>query len=131
MITNYLYRQPSRRDGTFGIFAMPEFNWCCHSLEQQWINNTPFISCIPIGEYMVRWTKSNTFKRYTYEVTRVSGRSGIRIHPGNWFTDSTGCILFGQKIECINRKKQLVDPWDAVLGFQILMNGNQFKLIIQ
>jgi len=131
MITNYLYRQPSRRDGTFGIFAMPEFNWCCHSLEQQWINNTPFISCISTGTYTVQWTESPRLKRFTYQIMNVPGRSGIRIHSFNWYHESSGCTGFGIKAGIINRKKQLISSKDAVDEFEIMMSRNPFRLIIQ
>ena len=131
MITNHLYRQPSHNDGTFGIFVMPAHSWCCHSLERRWANNAVFVSCIPLGEYICKWTESRTFKRETYQVMNVDSRTGIRIHPGNWFTDSAGCIMFGRGVEYINGLKQLIDSKDAVEEFELLMNKNPFKLVIQ
>ena len=133
MILNYLYRQPSGLHGTFGIFAMPDFNWCCHSLEQRWVNNTPWVSCIPANAdgYIVKWTESPRLKRYTYQIMCVPGRSGNRIHPFNWFNESQGCTGFGQKVGVINRKKQLIDSGSAVKEFEILMNKNPFRLVVR
>lgn len=62
---------------------------------------------IPDGEYLVRLTLSPTFsKKYPYtvnldgkvpEVVGIAGHSGLRIHVGNYPSDTKGCILIGQK----------------------------------
>jgi hypothetical protein len=66
-------------------------------LELQWADNAPQVSCIPVGDYKLRWTLSNRFKRYTWQIMDVPGRSGIRVHSGNFagagLSDSLGCPL--------------------------------------
>lgn len=66
-------------------------------LELEWKDNAPQVSCIPPGEYRLAWTLSNRFKRHTWQVMDVPGRSGIRIHLGNFagakLSDSLGCPL--------------------------------------
>jgi hypothetical protein len=66
-------------------------------LELEWKDNAPQVSCIPPGEYRLAWTLSNRFKRHTWQVMDVPGRSGVRIHSGNFagakLTDSEGCPL--------------------------------------
>lgn len=62
---------------------------------------------IPDGEYLVRLSLSPTFsKKYPYvvnldgkvpEVIGIAGHSGLRIHVGNYPSDTKGCILIGQK----------------------------------
>ncbi len=62
---------------------------------------------IPDGEYLVRLSFSPTFsKKYPYtvnlggkvpEIIGVAGHSGLRIHVGNYPSDTHGCILIGQK----------------------------------
>lgn len=62
---------------------------------------------IPDGEYLVRLSLSPTFsKKYPYtvvlggkvpEVIGISGHSGLRIHVGNYPSETRGCILIGQK----------------------------------
>ena len=54
------------------------------------------IKSIPDGKYFLKYTFSSRFKRFLPEVYPTSGRSGIRIHAGNSFKDSQGCILVGQ-----------------------------------
>lgn len=67
------------------------------SLELPWHNNAPRISCIPAGAYPMKWTFSPTFNRMMWLVEDVPGRTGIRIHSGNYagdkVSDSLGCIL--------------------------------------
>lgn len=64
-------------------------------------------TCIPAGDYKVKLTMSNRFKRVlplVYNDSKtlavVSGKvkwEGIRIHPGNTDADTEGCLLPGQK----------------------------------
>ena len=51
---------------------------------------------IPTGYYPVRMTQSPRFGEVLPLLDRVVGRSGIRIHPGNTYRDSEGCILVGE-----------------------------------
>ena len=60
---------------------------------------------IPDGTYLIRLSYSPTFsKKYPYtvvfggkvpEVIGIAGHSGLRIHIGNYPSDSKGCILIG------------------------------------
>lgn len=60
---------------------------------------------IPDGSYLLDFSYSPTFsKKYPYTVvlggkvpliTGVSGHSGLRIHVGNYPSDTKGCILIG------------------------------------
>lgn len=78
----------------------------------------PGYSCIPEGDYKIKITYSNRFKRdlpiiYTHEEHNgkpyviVDGKhiwEGVRIHPGNTDADTEGCILPG-----INKDKDRVE----------------------
>lgn len=53
---------------------------------------------IPCGDYRVQNSKSPKFKRelpLIYNSTTVKASRGIRIHRGNTFKDSQGCVLVG------------------------------------
>lgn len=62
---------------------------------------------IPDGEYLVRLSLSPTFsKKYPYtvnlggkvpEIIGISGHFGLRIHVGNYPSDTKGCILIGEQ----------------------------------
>lgn len=50
---------------------------------------------IPVGEYAVNYTWSPKFGRLLPLVNDVPCRAGIRIHSGNTYKDTTGCIVIG------------------------------------
>jgi len=66
------------------------------TLENPWLNNEPFISCIPVGEYIVKTYSSNKYPN-VWELQDVEGRSYILIHSGNVEEHTQGCILVGRK----------------------------------
>ena len=66
----------------------------CATVELPWLNNKPFISCIPDGKYTIKRYTSKKYK-YAFEVLDVKGRYSILIHKGNYQRDTEGCILVG------------------------------------
>ncbi len=66
------------------------------TLENPWRDNTPNLSCIPIGTYLCKRVNSPRFKE-TFEVTGVDGRTHILFHSGNTESQTKGCILLGNK----------------------------------
>ena len=65
-----------------------------HTLENPWLDNETFISCIPTGDYKV---KKYSSKKYpdVWELQDVKDRSKILIHNGNLEKHTQGCILVG------------------------------------
>lgn len=59
----------------------------------QW--KVPSKTAIPCGLYRVTLTHSQRFNRILPLVNDVPGFTGIRIHPGNTFEDTDGCLLPG------------------------------------
>lgn len=53
------------------------------------------VTAIPAGRYLLAWTWSNTFKKFTLQALNVPGYGGIRIHSGNKSADTRGCIIPG------------------------------------
>ncbi len=104
----------------------------CKTLELPWQNNLKNISSIPKGTYKVRWTFSSRFLRYTYEVQDVPGRTGIRIHPANYFFQLNGCVALGDKLVDINGDGKLdVTNSRATLAlFESFMQKQEFTLKI-
>lgn len=47
------------------------------------------------GDYPLFWSYSNRFGRFTLEVGGVPGRTGLRIHSGNYGREFSGCIGIG------------------------------------
>lgn len=55
------------------------------------------VTCIPYGDYEVKFTFSNRFKIILPLYDPVKGYAGIRFHPGINEHDTLGCLLPGKK----------------------------------
>lgn len=65
------------------------------TVEDDWRENKPKISCIPAGLYQIQRTIYRKHGYETFEVMGVPGRSRILIHPANTEEDLEGCIGVG------------------------------------
>ena len=74
----------------------------------------PRITAIPYGIYQVAVTMSRRFKRMMPLLMNVPDFDGIRIHCGNTFEDTSGCILVG-----MNRTPNTIQ--DSRRAFDALM----------
>ena len=94
-----LTRTSSEPDGTFGALAIPlgqsgGTTTLC-TVEDDWLDNRPGVSCIPAGTYRLHRTVFHKHNYETFEVCDVPGRSRILIHPANTENDVEGCIGVG------------------------------------
>jgi hypothetical protein len=87
---------------------------------------------IPNGTYECVWTFSPKFLKYMYLV-QVPNMSGIRIHGGNYWFDTTGCILLGDSFSDINKdgKLDILNSKATVKKFEDFYNREPFTLIVQ
>jgi len=92
-----LHRTELRPVATLGRLSLETYP-LYHTLERPWLNNKPFVSCIPCGLYPLVLTRSSRLGRILPEVRNVPGRTGIRAHRGSWVKDSVGCILHGLSV---------------------------------
>jgi len=84
--------------GTFGRWYHDGKPLTC-SVEREWKNNEPSISCIPAGDYRLQWHDSPKYGRRLHFVApslgvTVSGpsqRTHCLIHPANWPNQVQGC----------------------------------------
>ena len=58
----------------------------------------PKATAIPSGRYRVQYTWSNRFGKKMLQLMNVPGYTGIRIHPGNFHTDTEGCVMPGTAV---------------------------------
>jgi hypothetical protein len=102
----------------------------CWSLEPAWVDNALNISCIPAGSYECVWTTSSRFGK-VYHVLDVPYRTGIEIHPGNYHTDTQGCILLGRAlVKYMGKCPQLQESQMALMEFAQAMGNETFNLTI-
>lgn len=121
---------------TLGDLVVETFT--AKTLELPWKNNANDISCIPIGTYTCKYTRSNRMSTkaghdvFTYEILNVPSRGGIRIHSANYFHDLLGCIALGDATQDIDIDGELDVLHSAitVLNFVDFMNKEDFILTI-
>ena len=84
-------------NATLGFLSIDgEFE--CFTLELPWLDNKPYVSCIPEGTYKVELEYSGRFGKELPELRDVPGRSEIKFHPANFPSELKGCIAPGQLI---------------------------------
>ena len=121
--------------GTFGHLVVNDFT--CRTLELPWRDNTPTLSCIPLGEYYCVFIKSPKFG-WTYSITNVLNRSHILFHSGNYAgdikkgfrTDSWGCILLGKYRGTLGSQGAVLVSRVTFKKFILYMNKEKFHLSI-
>lgn len=87
-----ILRYESGPAGTFGV-ALHGTRWLCHTLEPA-DRSGGFRCAIKAGRYKLSIEWSPSFKRYLPTIN-APGRSGLRIHAGNFVRETSGCIIVG------------------------------------
>lgn len=113
-----------------------------YTIERPYLDNKPFISCIPDGEYIIKPCKSPKFGTTYYvesmdEVNgipvvgyQVGSRTHILFHKGNTINDSTGCIILGRECGVIEGKRAVLDSKNANKDFMNELVGYHYRLSI-
>lgn len=57
----------------------------------------PLPPVIPTGEWPIRFEYSPKFKRHLWELKNVPGHTELKIHNGNNWAATEGCILIGMR----------------------------------
>lgn len=114
---------------TIGVFIVFDDNMpilSCLSLELPWRDNEPNVSCVPEGEYEIKYEYSNKFKRFLWELKGVPDRSEVKIHPANNVNELEGCIALGIKLSL---RSALVSSRPSVEQFQRIMENTKSSKI--
>ena len=126
---------------TLGVLTVTGLNGpetVCRTLELPDKQNASNVSRILAGKYICKYTESASLKDKegnplkTYEITKVPGRAGVRIHSANYFSQLRGCISLGNAHKDINADAQLdvIHSGATVAEFEALMNYEDFELEI-
>ena len=121
---------------TLGVLTTDGFT--CKSLELPDKNNASRVSCIPLGTYVCKYTKSPLFSKnagkdvFTYAVLNVPKRAGIRIHSANYARQLLGCVALGSAHKDLDIDGQLdvIHSGDTMRKFEDVMNREDFELTI-
>lgn len=118
---------------TVGKLVVDDGGWVCNTLELGWKQNQTNISSITPGTYQVKYTYSFKFLKYTYEILNVKGRSGIRIHSANLYSQLLGCIALGRGYDNLDTDglPDILNSRDTVSQFENLMGRKDFILVIK
>ena len=101
-----------------------------YTLENPWIDNKPYISCIPDDDYVVEKFNGAKFKD-VFILQGVIGRSHILIHHGNTEEDTSGCILVGLSAGELHGEPAVLQSRDAMEYLRSLVGRKSFILEIR
>jgi hypothetical protein len=135
MKTVLISRLESTDSGTFGLLTCEGLT--LYTGELPWRDNSPDVSCIPIGEYEARISYSPHFNKNLYHVL-VPGRVAIEIHAANFCGDASlglkcqlhGCIALGLNLGEFDGQKALVSSRAALDRFHAVMAGEPLTVKI-
>lgn len=123
-MTLFLKRFCSTDYGTFGVLTFADKS--LYTVEKPWQNNTPEISCVPSGEYVLEPHESGKYgqvlclvnnKGVTHFKQPESKRFACLIHIANYERDVTGCIGLGDQYlghMVTNSRKSIKEFYDVV-----------------
>jgi len=97
------------------------------TLERGWQKNLPFISCIPIGNYIIKIEWSEKFQKDLWEIKGVDNRSECKFHVANFWTDLEGCVSLGLKSKKINADEyfDITNSRNTMKAFHDVLKGSK------
>jgi len=131
-----LERLETSDQGTFGVMTVGELEF--FSGELPWRDNRANVSCIPEGIYECTYSYSPKFGKFMYMINSVEGRSGVRIHSGNYAGDtekgylshSYGCPLLGMKRGTMGGQRAVLISRPAISKLERKLGREDFTLEI-
>lgn len=130
-MTLTLVRKEFREDGIFSELLDEKGNFLAVTLEHSYdlkpkLYNGEF-TCIK-GLHRLH----NNIAFETFEIAGVKDHTGILLHPGNWQTDSEGCILLGIEIKDDPKGKMVTHSMIAFSKFMSKMEKvKSFQLVVK
>ncbi len=101
------------------------------TIERAWLNNQPFVSCIPDGHYQLEWDTTGRIRNVP-RLRNVPERSQINIHAANLASELHGCIavgmvLGGNMVEPrVERSKEAMGLLMESLGLKKYISGQKY-----
>lgn len=101
-----------------------------YTLENPWIDNKPYVSCVPPDSYVCEKFNGMRFKD-VWQLMGVIDRSSILIHHGNTENDTSGCILVGMNAGYLHGEIAVLESRDAMDLLRKLLGKKSFILQIK
>lgn len=109
----YLRRFDMDDNNCLGVWRQDDIEFPLFTCELPWRHNAMLSSCVPRGVYILKPYLSSKFGQ-CFSVEQVAGRSEIRVHAGNTFTNTTGCILIGMAAGNLNKEEAVLSSKQAL-----------------
>lgn len=81
-------------DRTLGQLQYLDYRWW--TIENPWLDNTPYISCIPEDNYAMARFDSNKHGANRWQIMAVPNRTLILLHVANTAANVLGCLGLGK-----------------------------------
>jgi len=107
-----LTRFASLPTGTIGRLEIPD-GPTLYTIERPWLDNRPWISCIPLGEYPLEWDTTGRV-RGVPRLRDTGPRTQINIHTANHPTELQGCIAPGLRWTVNDQAPKVTDSRAAL-----------------
>ncbi len=117
-----------RGHGTYGWMRLNDV--VVHTVERPWVDNRPYISCIPEGRYFCSPRRYNKGGYDAYEITNVPGRTHILFHKANKPGELAGCVAPNLELRFVKGEGRGVNSKGAFDAFMAEMNSRSFWLDI-
>ena len=123
--------------GTFGMLTCGDLQ--LYTVEQDWENNQPFISCVPNGIYVLEKHDSPThgasliLSNPDLNIGKYPGeakRNGCLIHIANLASQLEGCIAPGKSLGFYKNQWSVSSSGDALSEILNLLDDGTHKLVI-
>lgn len=132
-----LERKQYRADGIYGELQSPDGSWFAVTLEHAYQNDAGFLPKIPDGKYLCargfHRLPGMTADFETFEITGVSGHSGLLFHCGNFNHDSSGCVLVGRHVILRGDGRQMIsqsrEGFDSFMTMQRGVTGFELEVL--
>ncbi|MDH5327769.1 MAG: DUF5675 family protein [Gammaproteobacteria bacterium] len=129
--------------GTFGELHVAGRRF--KTAEREWCDNMPFVSCIPVGGYILQPYNSPKYGRtlamvnpehdvYMFERDRKEStdRFACLIHAANYPDQVQGCIAIGRELTYINGKLGVTSSKASMETFRsLVVDGGEHVLQIR
>lgn len=137
MIPLIIPRNRTGKDGTFGELQDDKGDHLFFTVEPEWLNNTPFKSCVPPGWYDTEWYDSPKHGYSLQLINVLDDRKYCQVHSANWFFQLLGCIALGSSIRSIWSKEKeeylmgVSSSRASIKAFNEKYGGKKIRLIIE